>query len=257
MDSKDYYEKLDSIILSDKFVEIMIPSTSSKHPVLKTEKSIQYYLTKYIKPFVSSSDFQNMYPCGSRPGAVYGLAKVHKPDIPLRPVVSMIGTSQYGLAKYLDSIIKPCIPSTYMLSSTKDFVGKLQNMRLPTSHTFVSFDVVSLFTNVPLTETIELACNYVYSSRNPPAFDRKHFKKLLNYATSGEFIYGDKLYKQVDGVAMGSPLGPTLANLFMANLEKEWTLAPNAPTVYFRYVDDIFFVFLIRLNRTISYFSNT
>ena len=68
-------------------------------------------------------------------------------------------------------------------------------------------------------------------------------KKLLQFATSGEFLYKDKVYKQVDGVAMGSPLGPTLANLFLASQESRWTLDQSAPLQYLRYVDDIFAVF--------------
>ena len=108
----------------------------------------------------------------------------------------------------------------------------------------VSFDVVSLFTNVPLNEVIDLACDYVYGNDDEkPEYERKHFRKLLLYATSGEFLYRDRLFKQVDGVAMGSPLGPTLANLFMAHLEERWVEQACSPVTYFRYVDDIFCIF--------------
>ena len=55
-----------------------------------------------------------------------------------------------------------------------------------------------------------------------PHFDRKHFRKLLSLATSGEVLYKEQLYRQVDGVAMGSSLGPIPANLFLALLENEW-----------------------------------
>ena len=184
-----------------------------------------------------------MYPSGSQPGAAYGLAKVHKKDTPLRPVISMIGTPQYGLAKYLDSIIKPCIPSQFMTSSTQDFINKFEAFHFPHSYALVSFDVESLFTNVPLREAIDLACNYVYASNQPPAYDKVHFRKLLNFATSGEFLYRSSLFKQIDGVAMGSPLGPTLANLFMAHIERNVLCVDNSPLLYVRYVDDIFCVF--------------
>ena len=56
-------------------------------------------------------------------------------------------------------------------------------------------------------------------------------------------MYYDKIYKQVDGVAMGSPLGPILANLLMVHLEKEWMEESFSPKLYYRYVDDIFCVF--------------
>ena len=243
LDTDDYFSKLDSIVLSNKFVELAV-TDHKHHPTVKTEASIQYYLNRYIKPHVSNDLFKGMYPKGSRPGAIYGLAKVHKAGTPLRPVISMINTPQYGLAKYLDKVIKPNIPSSKMLNSTNEFISKVNDIDLAHSQ-LVSYDVQNLFTNVPLEEIIDIACDYVYSDQSStrPNYERKHFKKLLKLATSGEFLYKDRLFKQVDGVSMGSPLGPTLANLFLASMESEWLNSRNAPRCYLRYVDDIFAVF--------------
>ena len=111
-----------------------------------------------------------------------------------------------------------------MLSSSSEFVTKITHVQFPSQYAMVSFDVVRLFTNVPLDEAIDLACSYVYgdSSCYNPAYDRRHFRKLLEFVTSDEFLYREKLYKQIDSVAMGSPLGPTLAYLFLAHLEQEF-----------------------------------
>ena len=155
----------------------------------------------------------------------------------------MINTPQYNLGKYLDGIIKKIIPHDYMLNSTNEFITRINRQNLQ-NRVLVSFDVESLFTNVPLKEIIETACEYVYSTpETRPPYELKHFKKLLEFATSSIFLYKDKVFKQVDGVAMGSPLGPTLANLFMAHLEKEWMKEECSPKHYCRYVDDIFCVF--------------
>jgi hypothetical protein len=71
------------------------------------------------------------------------------------------------------------------------------------------------------------------------------FKRMLTLATGGYFMYNGKMYQQVDGVTMGSPLGPTLANFFLAHYESK--LLPDHkdfhPKLYLRYVDDIFAVF--------------
>ena len=71
------------------------------------------------------------------------------------------------------------------------------------------------------------------------------FIKLLQLVTEGMFLYRDKLYRQIDGVAMGSPLGPTLANFFLAHIElKIFAEHKNYyPKLYCRYVDDIFAIF--------------
>ena len=171
---------------------------------------------------------------------------MHKPGTPLRPVVSMVGTAEYGLAKWLDTIIKPHVFYTHVLSSTADFIMKLKNLVISSSDVVCSFDVVSLFTNVPLAETIDLITDSVYSvySPNKPNFSKDIFKKLLTKATGGMFLHGEKLFRQIDGVAMGGPLGPTFANFFLGHIEK--TLFANidfGPKNYGRYMDDIFAVF--------------
>ena len=124
---------------------------------------------------------------------------------------------------------------------------KITEFKFSESDISVSFDVCSLYTNVPLDETIDLITDFVYSEESVkvPPFPKKWFKKLLKFATSGIFMYKDKLYRQVDGVAMGSPLGPSLANFFLGHLEryKFFSNASLNPKLYIRYVDDIFAVF--------------
>lgn len=248
LDSTDYISKLDSIVSDEsKFEKLTIDDDNKNHPVVKTENKLIYYLNRYIRKLIPKSVYEFIVPSGSQPGKLYGLAKVHKPECPLRPIVSMIGTPEYNLAKYLDGFIKPNIPSKYMLASTSDFINVLDSHKsnMSTDDFIVSFDVESLFTNVPLTEVIEIAADCVYSSSsvNRPPFSIKHFKHLLKLATNGIFMFNNEYYKQIDGVAMGNPLGPTLANIFMAFHEEKWQNLPHSPVVYCRYVDDIFCIF--------------
>ena len=78
-------------------------------------------------------------------------------------------------------------------------------------------------------------------------FNRDNFRKLLELATLDcHFFFNKTIYKQVDGVAMGSPLGPHLANIFMNHMEKKWLQdCPESfkPVLYRRYVDDTFLLF--------------
>ena len=79
-----------------------------------------------------------------------------------------------------------------------------------------SLDVDSLFTNIPLDETIDICTNTIYSEQDVmQGINKEELQNLLSLATKESyFIFNDVLYKQKDGVAMDSPLGPTLANSF-------------------------------------------
>ena len=88
-----------------------------------------------------------------------------------------------------------------------------------------SFDVCSLFTNVPLDETIQICLDMLYALPDSPAIPRPVLKKLLEFASKkSHFILDGQYYDQIDGVVMGSSLGPVSANIFMCDLEAKWII---------------------------------
>ena len=119
LNSDDYYAKLDNI-LADKSKFIKINTEQEIHPIIAKENSIRYYVRKYLKDY-GDEIIKSLIPSGRNPGKLYGLIKVHKDGNPARPVVSMIGTPEYTLAKFLDSIIKPYIPDSYIIQSSEEF----------------------------------------------------------------------------------------------------------------------------------------
>ena len=82
----------------------------------------------------------------------------------------------------------------------------------------------SLFTKIPLEETINISCNTLFANEaKMNNFNRNGSKKLLRMALQNNFFNFDgKIYKQTDGVAMGSPLGPSLPNAFFRFHEQIW-----------------------------------
>ena len=108
-----------------------------------------------------------------------------------------------------------------------------------------SLDVESLFTNVPVHRTIEIICEKVYNHAtiSPPPIPKHVLQKLLLTCTT-EVPFRDidgKMYVQIDGVTMGSPLGPTFANFFMSEVEtRALDNIDEILEVYCRYIDDIF-----------------
>ena len=107
----------------------------------------------------------------------------------------------------------------------------------------------SLFTNISLEETINISCDTLFGNETKiNNFSTNDFEKLLRMALQNNFFNFDgKIYKQTDGVAMGSPLGPSLVNAFLCFLEQIWLNdCPEyfKPVYYGRYVDDIFALFV-------------
>ena len=107
-------------------------------------------------------------------------------------------------------------------------------------------DVSSLFTIAPLEETLDICLDKLYSlARDPPALPRFVSRKILEFATKkSHFLFDGKYYDQIDGVAMGSPFGSVLANIFMCYFEEKWLMnAKISPSFRNRYADDTFTMF--------------
>ena len=191
-----------------------------------------------------------MYPSGLAPARIYGTPKMHKfsssDSFPkLRPIISSIGTFNYNLVCFLCDLLSPLVPNDYSYKDTFSFVSQIKNANLSKKF-LVSYDVTSLFTNIPLQETIDIAINLIFNHNPNLNITRKELKKLFLFATSQiHFIFNSKFYNQIDGVAMGSPLASVLANIFMAFRESKWLneYNLNKPKFHLRYVDDILAAF--------------
>ena len=110
-----------------------------------------------------------------------------------------------------------------------------------------SFDIKSLFTNIPLNEIINIILDLLFCNQNWfQGFSRNEFKKLLEFSVKdNHFLFNNQLYEQV-GVAMGSPVGPLFTNIFLSFYETSWlNNCPSQfkPIFYWRYVDDCFLLF--------------
>ena len=102
------------------------------------------------------------------------------------------------------------------------------------------------YTNIPLQETIDIAINLIFNHNPNLNINIKELKKVLLFAASQtHFTFNNKFYNQIDGVAIGSALAPSLANIFMSFYESKWLneYNLNKPNFYLRYVDDILAAF--------------
>jgi len=241
----DYKQKLMDI-LNDQTKFKRISTEISTH-LLYLEGKLNRLL-RTIKSSISLNTYNSLLSSGSRPGVLYGLPKVHKPNIPLRPIISSIGTFNYNAAKFLVPVISPLTTNHYTIDNSTAFAKEITSLNYQKPVTMASFDVESLFTNVPLHETTELIVNNLNISHlDKFGLDKVHFRKLLEItAHHSVFCFDDCLYTQTDGVAMGSPLGPSYANAFLCHHEQDWLEQcplEFKPLHYRRYIDDTFLLF--------------
>ena len=149
-----------------------------------------------------------MYPSGFAPARIYGTPKMHKFSSSdsfrkLRPIVSSIGTFNYNLTRFLCDLLSSLVPNGYSCKNTFSFVSQIKNANI-SKKVLVSYDVTSLFTNIALQETIDIAINFIFNHNSNLNITRKELKKLFLFATSQTyFILNSKFYNQIDGVAMG------------------------------------------------------
>ena len=123
---------------------------------------------------------------------------------------------------HISFVLSPLVPIDYSCKDTFSFASQIKNANL-SKICLVSCNVTSLFTNIPLQETIDIAINFIFNHNPNLNITKKELKKLfLLPASQTHFIFNTKFYNQIDGVAMGSPLAPVLANIFMGFFKSKW-----------------------------------
>jgi hypothetical protein len=248
LDRHEYISKMMNILSDGSKFQSLGP-VSDFDFTAKIEQAFQRRMYTWLKEkSIPLSIYNIIRPTGSQRPKLYGLPKTHKPNCPLRPILSMIDSPQHSLAKYLISVLQP-VSDKFAQHTVKDSFSFVQLLNtLPANSDNIrmcSFDIRSLFTNVPLTEVIDICIRQLYHSEIiPPAIPESVCRELLRMATVNvEFSFNNCMYRQVDGVAMGSPLGPILANIFVGYYEEQLFASRKKPILYLRYVDDIFALF--------------
>ena len=141
-------------------------------------------------------------------------------ELPLRPIVSNIGTASYFLSKYLAKLLSPLSQSEYTVKNTKEFVQDFKRLYVPNWY-HLMYHLYSP------TCTIDVILRRIYTQREIETNKtKKELKDLLILCTKNvHFSFNGQAYLQKDGIAMGLPLGPVIAGIFMVELERN--LLPN------------------------------
>ena len=152
MDRQDYINKANSLLNQNTYRSIhRDPTNTIKNKLISILKRIKN------QTGLDSNTYKSMYPTHGVPPKFYGLPKIHKPDTPLKPIVSSCGSVTYGVVKELAKILKPLVGKTpHHINSTQDFVEQVKHITLAPGECLSSYDVSALFTSVPVDSALNI-----------------------------------------------------------------------------------------------------
>ena len=260
MNKTDYDNQIRAM-LQDR--DVYQPITDKRrNPTSRTESTLQKKLLDLKKQGnLTESEYWRLRPSESTPAAFYGLPKIHKvklepkedhftlpkeatPQVPLRPINSCIGSPTYQLSKYLASILKSLqSESDFPVKNAKEFTNFISSQVVAEDEQIVSFDVVSLFTSIPVDLAIDIVQRKLGETTEWKALTsltQAQVLDLLSFVLNNSYFSSEGTqYHQVFGCAMGSPVSAVIAELVMEEIEeKALASAPVKPRWWRRYVDD-------------------
>ena len=213
INKSDYLDKMYNILSdSKKFGKSSAVDDKHLNFIIGIEKKLTDLL-KELKATeaISQIDYKNLKPRGSSFGVLYGLCKTHKKVLDkcpsFRPALSAIKTPSYNLAKFLVPLIELITKNIFTVKKF-EFSGEICEQN--PEYFMTSLDVESLFTNIPLEETIKICFDSLYKNQELLCnISKNQFEKLLRAAFSNNyFLFDGIIYQQVDAVpSHGFPFG--------------------------------------------------
>ena len=203
---------------------------------------------------------------------IYFLKKIHKNPFGIRPIVSGINGPTEKISAYLDYYLKPALSNIpTLLNNSQDLTIILENTSIPQDALLLTIDVSNLYLNIPQDEGTAACIKALQETNNLP-IPKHHLEQLFDFVLKENvFSFNDKVFKQIQGTAMGTKMAPSYANIFMHEIEQGFLQTQTIkPLVWKRYIDDIFVIwtanqtqlddFLLKLNQyhhTIKFTSET
>ena len=272
MNKEDYHQKV-SKMLADTNVYTKLENYDVE-AVKKQSDAICISLMD--KELIKFKQFKHLTEYTAKTPIFYGMPKIHKKDCPLRPIVSQINGPTYRLNTYIHELLQVAekeIP--FLFKDTTAFLNVIEaNKNVPENTFLVTMDVVSLYTNIPHDEAVELVTEYyVETLREWNKYDccinpvePEMLKTLLDFMLKQcTFEFDGNAYKQNYGCPMGAPASVRIANVYMYKLLNRFlqNYTGCIPSFLGRLIDDIFFLWyydeesLLTLYNTLNAFHST
>lgn len=241
MNRDDYIKEADRQLSDTSFYKVLQSDPTDEFKQIVKENVEALLEAKEI----DKNMVRSLIPLSPIAGRFYLLPKIHKANVPGRPIVSGIGTVTENISLYVDSLINkipPNIPS--FIRDTNHFLSEILDLEIPNGCLLVTLDVASLYTNIPHSDGIQAVIHAYSEMRGPKPVENSTLATLLRLILElNNFEFNGKHYVQVSGTSMGTRIGPNYANIFMAVLEEEFLARVDLkPFFYKRFIDDVFLI---------------
>uniref|UniRef100_A0A8D9BBF2 Nicotine oxidoreductase n=1 Tax=Cacopsylla melanoneura TaxID=428564 RepID=A0A8D9BBF2_9HEMI len=249
MKKEEYNCKIEEFISENNYKEL------NKDPTEIYQKEIKNKL-KESKMYEKKDHYRITQ---QNPKAPYmkGFPKLHKVNNPIRPVIPFYNSPSYNLSK--DLAIK--LEENYNFEENRsiknnlELIDNITNIQMKNEYRIASLDIVNMYGNIPKSELVDVLIKNNFK-------EYEHKEELISLVklclNQNYFQFNNQFYSQTDGLPMGSPLSPILANIYMNHFENkilQESKFKNNIISWFRYVDDILIIWSSS-NRQMENFKN-
>lgn len=176
---------------------------------------------------------------------IYGIVKVHKPRLSMRPIVPCTRSVTTPASVVVDELLQRVLRDAkipWIVKDTKSLIVELEATVLPTQEgVLVTADIASLYTNIDTTDGLNEIEAFLREQQVTSDLHRLIMDLLTFVMRNSYLTFRDTVYHQVDGTAMGTACAPTYANIYVYMKERKIIAdLADAIRIYKRFLDDIF-----------------
>jgi hypothetical protein len=208
-----YQEKIQNFIDKNNF------RTFNTNPTKKFQKQFRKTINNSPK-LINSIDKWKYINLNPTAPTIRGLVKLHKPDLPIRPIVNWCNAPAYKLAKLYAQKIQHLTPLPYTFNIRNNSIHELKQTPITPSSRFASLDITNMYSNIPVSETKQILSNILTCNSIDP--DTK--SEMLNWyeviTKQNYFKNNENIILQEDGLSMGAPSSSIISELFLQYLEQ-------------------------------------
>ncbi|KAK5648492.1 hypothetical protein RI129_003384 [Pyrocoelia pectoralis] len=237
MTMSDYTTKMHDLLNDNQTYSLI-----KKDPTTAIQNKCNNIVKHWLKnKNIDTPTYKQLINYTGTPSKIYGLPKLHKDNIPLRPIVATCNSPVYYLSKYLSKIISNVTAlNKNIIKNSWQFKETLKHIQIPPTHIIFSLDIKSMYTNIPLELVTSSLHNNWKLIKKHTSIPKNEFIEAIKFVLkSTYFTFQNQLYSQTQGLAMGQPLSSIIADLVIGDIEVNILKDFHNITMYHRYVDDI------------------